>query len=170
MSRSKKSMIASFLLAIIMLFVGTCTINASAAGEETLPVGSHYIGNFTFTDTNLTKIKTMPNGAQTLRIGVKFRKSPTDAGIGQVKLTVQIRDTNGHVITTKVVNDITGYINGTNPRYTVLLTDEINVSAGQKYQIFFDASSVNPSQSNGNYRSIQIMSFDSFINVSEVQY
>lgn len=167
MTRSKKTAIMSCLLAIIMLFVGTFTINASASGPETLPTGKYYVGSFTFTDTNITPVKTMPSGAQTLCFGVRFKKSAIDSGLGRVKLTVQIRDLNGNVITSRTVTDKTGIIDGTFPRYTELFTDTITVSAGQKYQVFFDASSAGVS--NGNYRSIDVGAFYSFINVAEPQ-
>lgn len=168
MIKAKKNIIVSLVLAMVMLFTGTlATTKVYAAGEETLPIGSHYIGSFTFTDTNLTKPKTMPNGAYKLVIGVRFRKAATDQGIGQVKLKLQIRDTSGHVLTEKVVNDTSSqWASG----YVAFITDPISVSAGQKVQIYFDALSVNPSQSNGNYRSIEINRFDSFINMDTIIY
>ena len=163
----KKTMI-SFLIAIVMLFASMTSVNVYAAGEEVLPLGEYPVGSFTFTNTNLTKPKTMPNGAQKLNFLIKFKKADIDAGIGQVKLTVQVRDMSGKVVGGKTVNDTSGWVGGVYNRNSTLFIDNIYVSPGQRYQIFFDASSVNPSQSNGNYRSIQIISFVSYVNVNNI--
>lgn len=162
MIKTKKAII-SFLMALAMLVSSIFVTQVQAAGEETLPLGSYSIGGFTFTDTNLTPIKTMPAGAQTLGFGVTFRKSPTDAGIGTVKLTMQIRDLSGNILAQSTKVDRSDY----DIRFTRLYVGNINVSPGQKYQVFFDASSFNPSESNGNYRSIQLYTFASYINVDE---
>lgn len=161
MTKRKKHIIVSFLIAFVML-MGTM-INVYAAGTETFPIGSHNINGFTFTNNNLTPVKTMPNGVQKLVLGVKFRKAATDKGIGQVKLTIQIRDITGRVVTQKIVDDTSyNFASG----YTTFVTDPISVSGGQKYQIFFDASSTG--QSNGNFRTIEIGSFYSFINMNTI--
>lgn len=167
MIRAKRSIILSLVLAMAMLFTGTFATKVYAEGTETLPVGIYNISTngFTFTDTNLTKVKTMPANANTLVFGIKFRKATTDQGIGQVKLKFQIRDTRGNVIQEKVVTD-TGNRNG----YTMFVTDPITVSPGQQFQLYFDAISVNPSESNGNYRSIEISIFRSFINQDTIVF
>ena len=138
--------------------------NVLRSGEEVHGIGEYHIGEFTFTNNNLTPVKTMPEGARTLRFNVKFKKADIDRGIGQVKLNVQVRDINGNIVTQRTLADIAGTQGGL-PRITSLNTDTINVSPGEKYQIFFDASSVNPEESNGNYRSITVYSFTSYINV-----
>lgn len=167
MTKGKK-IIVSIMMACIMFFTGTFATNVFAAGSETLPIGEHNIGSFTFTNTNLTPVKTMPSGAQKVGFLIRFKKADTDRGIGQVKLTVQIRNSSGQVVAQRVERDISGYTTGVYRKYTPMYIGPISVSPGEKYQIFFDASSVNPAESNGNYRSISIISFLSYVNVDEV--
>lgn len=121
------------------------------AGTETLKYGQNLIGSFTFTDTNLSPVKTIPSGASSFQLRLKFRKAASDKGIGDVKLTVQIRRTNGTVVYSGSARDVSG-LSG----QTEFLTEVVGVSSGQQYQIWLDASSVNPSQSNGNFRSIEV--------------
>lgn len=135
------------------------------SGAETLPMGEYHIGSFTFTNNNLTPRKTMPNGASTWSLYVKFCKASSDAGIGQVKLTVQIRRTDGTVVASTTVKDNSGEYSGGDyyRRYASAILPTISVRPGEVYQIWVDASSVNPSQSNGNYRSIDILDIQSYI-------
>lgn len=161
-TNSKK--VLTLMMSIVMLLACVIPVRVSAAGTETLPVGEYYVGNFTFTDQNLTPVKTMPSGAQDLYFKILFTKASTDAGIGPVKLTVQIRDENGNVLLNETMIDQSGWVGAQYYRYTTLVTSRISVSPGQKIQIWFDASSVDYLQSNGAYRSIQILSLSSYIN------
>ncbi len=135
------------------------------AGAETLPMGEYHIGSFTFTNNNLTPRKTMPANANTWNLYIKFCKAPSDSGIGQVKLTVQIRRTDGSIVANATVKDTSGEYSGGNyyRRYSSVILPTISVKPGDVYQIWVDASSVNPSQSNGNYRSISILDIQSYI-------
>lgn len=135
------------------------------AGAETLPMGEYHIGNFTFTNNNLTPRKTMPSNARTWSLYIKFRKADSDAGIGQVKLTVQIRRADGTVVASATTKDNSGEYSGGNyyRRYASLAMPTISVKPGEQYHIWVDASSVNPSESNGNYRSIDILDIQSYI-------
>ncbi len=162
--KKKTKILLSLLMAFAMLLGGIPSIKAAASGRETLPVGAYSVGGFTFTNYNLTPVKTMPNNARTLRFEVVFRKADKDAGVGKVKLTVQIRNSRGQAVCTKVVEDTSGWNGIYFNRGTQLKTSQINVSPGEKYQIFFDASSVDPAHANGKYRSIEVISFTSFIN------
>lgn len=139
-TKHAKSIILSLIMAIAMLCSSVISTPVQAAGTETLPLGSYAIGSFTFTNTNITPVKTMPAGAQKLTIVVAFRKADTDAGIGQVKLTVQIRDLSGRVVASKVVPDQSNYECGSFKRFTNLCIADLPVSPGQQYQIFFDAT------------------------------
>lgn len=125
------------------------------SGTETLPIGSYSIGNFTFTDTNLTPVKTV-SGSK-IALGISFRKAAGDAGLGNVKLTVQIRDTSGRALSPKWE-----YTANPNAVLTYVVTPEIDLGySGRQIQIWFDASSAG--QSNGNFRSIEVTHFNSFV-------
>lgn len=128
----------------------------SRAGVETLPYGQHSIGAFTFTDTNLTPVKTVAGTKVQFLIG--FRKASNDAGIGQVKLKVQIRDASGSAI-----SPVWEYTPDPDSIATSIVTPELNLGyAGRRIQIWLDASSVGAS--NGNYRSLYISPFISYVN------
>lgn len=135
------------------------------SGHDVLNPGYQSIGGFTFTNTNLTPYKTVGQGAQTLKFKIYFRIAPTDRGIGKVKVSMQIRDTSGHAL-----SGVTSAIDRYNPdpnnfvRGTYLETEKIHVNPGQKVQVWFDVSSVNPAESNGNYRSAWVVTFTSIVN------
>lgn len=135
------------------------------AGHDVLNPGRQAIGGFTFTNTNTTPYKIVGNGANTLRFEVHFRVAPTDQGNGKVMLKMQIRDTNGNALC-EVVQAIDRYNPDPNNyvRGTTLSTPEINVVPGQTLHVWFDASTANPAESNGHYRSIQIVTFTSIVN------
>ncbi|MCI8291382.1 MAG: hypothetical protein HFJ25_03925 [Clostridia bacterium] len=116
---------------------------------ESLPFGSYLIGNFTFKDTNLSQPRIVPSGASSMQFFFSFHKATSDTGIGDVKLTVQIRKVNGTVVYTTAVNAYSS-------QKASFWTEVINVKPGEQYQIWLDASSVNPAQSNGNFRSITV--------------
>ena len=111
------------------------------AGNETW-VGSGFGGSYTFTDYNLTPIKTMGQSG-TLVISGIFRGTDGYANVSRIKLTVQIRSTSGSIkSSTVVVDDRSG---------STAFSVSCSVSQGETIQLFFDASSVaNPP---GIYRS-----------------
>ena len=111
------------------------------AGNETW-VGSGFGGSYTFTDYNLTPVKTMGQSG-TLVISGIFRGTDGYANVNRIKLTVQIRSTSGSVkASTVVVDDRSG---------STAFSVSCSVSQGEAIQLFFDASSVaNPP---GIYRS-----------------
>ena len=129
--------------------------SVTRAGVETLPYGWYDIGAFTFTDCNYTPVKTVQGSV--VSFSFLFKKASIDAGLGPVKLTVQICDENCNPISPKWVyslnseNDIQG-----------IMTPDFNLGyTGRKIRIFTDASSVGAS--NGNYRSIDVLSFSSYV-------
>ena len=123
------------------------------AGEETLPIGYHSIGSFTFRNTNLTPVKTV--AGRYMQLVLAYSVASSDQGLGGIKLTVQIRDAyTGAVI---------GSYQGTAERgATVYATPSFDMGyAGRKIQFFFDASS--SGASNGNYRTAYIQTFTSIV-------
>lgn len=157
-TQNLKKRLLSFMAVMLLIFANTGT--AFAAGTETLEPGITEMGDFVFNDTNVTPVKTI-NGSH-VTIYVNWRRADglygapnVDAGLGDVKLTLKILDSSGNSLTSPQVfyyddSAVNGYV-----------TDEISldVTSGQKIRIWMDASSVNPSASNGNYRSIYIRSF-----------
>lgn len=130
-----------------------------AGPNEVLPLGGPYnIGGFTFTNTNLTPVK-IPAGRYVDFI-ILFRKASNDAGLGNVKLTLNVRDARtGQIISQTYVQAA----DTTSPFHnTILATNYIDLGyANRPIQIWFDASSTGAS--NGNYRSIEIIDFSSFV-------
>ena len=128
----------------------TETVDASVesiqprAGVETW-YGSGFGGSYTFTNYNLTPVKTMGNSG-TLVISGSFYGDDGYANSSPIKLTAQIRSTSGAVrASTVVVDTRAGYIS---------FTVSCPVSVGDKIQLYFDASSIaNPP---GIYRSAYI--------------
>ena len=114
------------------------------AGNETW-TGSGHGGSYTFTNTNLTPVKTMGRSG-TLLISGYFYGDDGYAPSSPIVLTVEIRSTSGAVLgRTSVYDDRSG---------NVPFAVSANVSAGQKIQLFFDASSIaNPP---GIYRSAYV--------------
>lgn len=133
---------------------GTGNTVMPRAGVETLPYGQWYdVGTFTFTDANITPTKTVPGRYLTLAIG--FKKASIDAGLGDIKLKIQIRDANN--------NPITDYLDyGTAGELPHFCQDIIDLGwAGREIHIVFDACSAGTS--NGNYRSAEIMYFRTYV-------
>lgn len=114
------------------------------AGEETW-TGSGFGGSYRFTDYNLTPVKTMGQSG-TLLISGSFYGDDGYANSSRIKLTAQIRSTSGVVrASTVVVDDRSG---------ATYFAVSCNVSAGDRIQIYFDASSIaNPP---GIYRSAYV--------------
>lgn len=114
------------------------------AGNETWS-GSGHGGSYTFTDTNLTPVKTMGESGRLLISG-SFYGNDGYASSHPIKLTVEIRSTSGAVLgRTSVIDDRSG---------NVPFAVSANVSADQQIQLFFDASSV--ASSPGIYRSAYV--------------
>jgi hypothetical protein len=147
--------IVSMLLAVMLV---ACTFTTGfAAGEETLPVGTWYdIGSFSFTNVNFSPWKTVEGRYLTMR--VDFHKPTWDAGLGEVKLTMDIRDA-------YTGQSIYGpFVVGTTSGTTVVSCVYYNIDlgyAGRVIQFWFDASSVGTS--NGNYRSLTIDIFRVYV-------
>ena len=103
------------------------------AGTETWYTGTSFAGEYTFTDTNTTPVKTMGNSG-TLTISGSFYGADGYASASPIKLTVKIRTTSGTVLASTVaVDDRSG---------STSFAVSCNVVQGQQLQIFFDASSV----------------------------
>lgn len=125
------------------------------SGTETLPIGIYLIGGFTFTNNNLTPVKTV-EGSQ-ISFSVSFKKAARDAGIGNVKLKFQVRDTYGNAL-----SPVIEQVANTDGSPAFLTMDYINLGySGRKIQLWMDASSTG--QSNGNYRSIEVINWTSFV-------
>ena len=114
------------------------------AGTETW-TGSGFGGAYNFTDTNTTPVKTMGQSGRLLISGW-FYGNDGYASSSPIILTVEIRSTSGAVLgRTTVIDDRSGNVD---------FSVAANVSAGQKIQLFFDASSIaNPP---GIYRSAYV--------------
>ena len=114
------------------------------AGNETW-TGSGFGGAYTFTNNNLTPVKTMGKSGRLLISGY-FYGTDGFASSSPIALTVEIRNTSGAVLGRTYVND--------NRSGNVPFAVSASVSAGQQIQLFFDASSIaNPP---GIYRSAYV--------------
>ena len=114
------------------------------AGNETW-TGSGFGGSYTFTDYNLTPVKTMGKSG-TLVISGYFTGNDGYANASPIKLTAQIRNTSGGVKGSSVtVDDRSG---------STAFAITASVSKGEQIQLYFDASSIaNPP---GIYRSAYV--------------
>lgn len=111
------------------------------AGNETWS-GSGHGGSYTFTNNNLTPIKTIGESGRLLISG-SFYGTDAFASSSPIKLTFQIRSTSGTVLASTEVIDTR---NGNIP-----FSVATNVTVGQQVRLFLDASSIaNPP---GIYRS-----------------
>lgn len=111
------------------------------AGNETW-TGSGFGGSYTFTNYNLTPVKTMGTSG-TLLIYGSFYGNDGYATSSPIVLTAQIRKTDGTVKAETVRVD--------NRSGNVSFAMSCSVSKGEQIQLFFDASSV--SNPPGIYRS-----------------
>ena len=143
---TKTSSIPRKLLAFVLVTVMAITAfstQAFAAGVETWYSGWVEENTMTVHNYTITPVKTMGvSGTLHLVAEVEGRPDLEPSGCPPVKLTVQVRDLNGNVLASGVINE-----DAAAPQVHINLP----VTAGQKIQIFFDISSVsyNP---NGNYR------------------
>lgn len=114
------------------------------AGTETW-YGSGAGGSYTFTNYNLTPVKTMGQSG-TLIISGSFSGADGYANSSPIKLTVQIRSISGAVKASTIqIDDRSG---------ATFFSVVASVSAGEKIQLYFDASSIaNPP---GIYRSAYV--------------
>lgn len=157
-TKASKLRFSIIMLTLVMMFTSLFAMPASASGpNEVLPLNQVYeIGGFTFTDTNLTPVK-IPAGRY-LKLGINFKKASIDAGLGNVKLTIKVKDAN----TGAVIANSTYTLNAYEGSSRWLTTNKIDLGyANRKIQVWFDASSTG--QSNGNYRSIQVLEFKSTV-------
>ena len=114
------------------------------AGNETWS-GSGFGGAYTFNNYNLTPVKTMGKSGRLLISGY-FYGTDGYASSSPIALTVEIRSTSGTVLGRTYVSD--------NRSGNVPFAVSASVSAGQKIQLYFDASSIaNPP---GIYRSAYV--------------
>ena len=124
------------IITSLMLIMAICSCvfkTTLAATNDTWKANTSYNYGFTFTDDNLTPYKTCKDAGK-LVISGNFKKA--DSGASNIKLTVELRAySSGKVLKKTVVT------NSSYPKtdYFMLSYD---VSAGQKVQIYFDASSV----------------------------
>lgn len=114
------------------------------AGNETWS-GAGHGGSYTFTNNNLTPIKTIGESGRLLISG-SFYGTDAFASSSPIKLTFQIRSTSGTVLASTEVIDTR---NGNIP-----FSVATNVTVGQQVRLFLDASSIaNPP---GIYRSAYV--------------
>lgn len=114
------------------------------AGNETWTNSGHG-GDYTFNNYNLTPVKTMGKSGRLLISGY-FYGTDGYASSSPIALTVEIRSTSGTVLGRTYAND--------NRSGNVPFAVSASVSAGQKIQLYFDASSIaNPP---GIYRSAYV--------------
>lgn len=123
------------------------------SGVETLPEGKWYdIGSFSFTDSNVTPVKTVPG--EYLTLGIQYEKASFDAGSGPMLLTIRIMDyyTSEYIATEQYpIADPSSY-------YTQM--DFYMGYAGRKINIKFELSSTNGSTVK---RSAKVNTFRSYV-------
>ncbi len=154
MRKKLKRLLISLVVSATMLVTTVCPAFAAEetttvetetvsprAGTETW-TGSGFGGAYTFNNYNLTPVKTMGKSGRLLISGY-FYGTDGYASSSPIVLTVEIRTTSGTVLGRTTVYD--------NRSGNVPFAVSANVTAGQRIQLFFDASSVaNPP---GIYRS-----------------
>lgn len=92
-----------------------------------------------------------------ISLTIGFKKASNDVGIGNVKLKVQLRNTNGTAIT-----PVYEFYANANGEFAQAVTPIIDLGyTGRKIQIWTDASSAGAS--NGQYRSITVSNVVSFV-------
>lgn len=159
MSKKINTRCISLVLTLALMLSSIFSINAFAAGIEDLKPGYNDIGSFTFTDTNTTPVKTVlgthVDFGVTWRVADGYYGIPNiDKGIGEVKLTLKILDANTGAVLAGPITHIRQPEEDTWFLSTVI---SANVYYGQKVRVWFDASSVGPS--NGNFRSVHVRDF-----------
>lgn len=144
----RKSLI-SLVLAIVLV---ACTFTTAFAIDTYYCDTLYDMGTFSFTDNMTSAGKIIEGRYLTIVVGIS--KPSWDAGIGDVKLTMDIKDAyTGQSITGQfIVASTSGSTVVTVPLYNIDLG-----YAGRTIKFWFDASSVGTS--NGNYRSLTINTF-----------
>ena len=144
-----KRIITSLML---VMAVCICSIQpAFAATHDTWKANTSYDYGFTFTDDNLTPYKTCRDAGD-LVISGSFKKA--DTGSSNIKLKAQLR-----AYPSGAILDETVVYNYNYPHVDYFMLSA-HVSAGQKVQIYFDASSINNPP--GFYRKAKV-SYTAFI-------
>ena len=157
MRKNLKRLLISLVASATMLVTTVCPAFAAEetttvetetvsprAGTETW-TGSGFGGAYTFNNYNLTPVKTMGKSGRLLISGY-FYGTDGYASSSPIALTVEIRSTSGTVLGRTYAND--------NRSGNVPFAVSASVSAGQKIQLYFDASSIaNPP---GIYRSAYV--------------
>lgn len=157
MRKKLKRLLISLVVSATMLVTTVCPAFAAEetttvetetvsprAGTETW-TGSGHGGSYTFNNYNLTPVKTMGESGRLLISG-SFYGTDGFASSSPIALTVEIRSTSGTVLGRTYAND--------NRSGNVPFAVSASVSAGQKIQLYFDASSIaNPP---GIYRSAYV--------------
>lgn len=134
-------------------------VNIPYAGEATNFLRALGVSEYIFRNQETMGTITMSNNPSTHRLVLSLAcmKAASDNGIGDVKLTIRLIRSNGTYAFNKTI--VCPY--GAPAIYNSLNSgDNISVSPGERLTVWVDASSVNPSQSNGNYRSIDIYQLD----------
>lgn len=123
------------------------------AGVETLPEGEWYnIGSFSFSDHNVTPVKTIPG--EWLTLGIQYSQADDDPGVGPMVLTVTIIDYYTGQYVDSAVYPIA------NPSSTYTQEDFYMGYDGRKVHIRFDLSSTNGSTAE---RSADVNVFRSYV-------
>lgn len=166
----KKNIFRSKILAFVMAMTSSATAFAADAtasndvpaeagvsdygimpldGVEDWKYGTNHMSPFTFTNTNTTPTKTIL-GTNVKIAGVAC-KAPGDAGIGNVILTIRLKDENGNFLPFIYTKELSS-------AFSSFETPKWDLEGyGKKIHVWFDASSAGAS--NGHYRSIQLTSF-----------
>lgn len=98
-----------------------------------------------------------------MKFTIYWRIADEDQGRGHEKLTVQVRDADtGAALSPYYVSEM-GY---DDCWYWFLETNVISVASGQEIQVWFDVSTKNPAEANGNYRTAYVKSFTSEVSWS----
>lgn len=166
-----RSKILAFALAVVMVMTSSATaFAADATASNDVPIETNasdygimpldgvenwYAGRkntlsaFTFTNTNTTPTKTVMGTK--VRIRGSYIKAPGDAGIGEVVLSIRIKDASGNFITNTMPFPQSVFKNETD-----FDTGFIDLGYyGREIHVWFDASSA--FSSNGHYRSIKFV-------------
>ena len=138
----------SCLLLTLITLLSVSSTKTYAAGIETWYAGNVYNSTYVFKDCNYTPYKTIGSNG-TLSILGSFRRA--DTSTSQIKLTMNVYDYDTKSLLSSVViydqhNDAVNT--------TQFAAAHVNVHAGQRIQIFVDASSV--SNPPGYYRTAWI--------------
>lgn len=142
MNKIKMIITSVFFITVMCL----STITASAAGQEVWSFGNTYTSEYTFTDTNLTPIKTI-SGNGVMYVSGDFWKA--DTGASDIGLTIQVREYPSGKILGQSYSP--NPLRPNDPTYFSVAAEVYN---GQRIQLWFDASSI--SNPPGFFRSAHV--------------